>query len=157
LFLVFFSFRDTVTPSLVSAFNVGCNIFFNWLFTRVLAFGVQGIVISTAVSVVITTGLLLLLIYPRVGKIFDARILKGFVRTAAASVALVGVIILFNVISRAGLIYKSGGNTVADIAYILAATFFGLIAYGWASLLVNRDLTLYFFRNWRVFFGLSER
>ncbi len=157
LFLVFFSFRDTVTPSLVSVFNVGCNIFFNWLFTRVYMFGVQGIVVSTTLSVIITTGLLLVLVYPRVGKVLDMRIMKGFSRTASACVALVAVVILFNLISRSGIIYQSNGNRVADIAYILASSLFGLTAYCWASLAVNRDLTLYFFRNWRVFFGLSEK
>jgi putative peptidoglycan lipid II flippase len=156
LLLVFFSFRDTVTPSLVSAFNVGCNIFFNWLFTRVYHFGVQGIVFSTTLSVVITTGLLIILLYPRIGHVFDMRILKGFVRTCAACAALVLVVIVFNLISRAGVIYRTEGHTAADIAYLLAVMFFGLTAYSWASLGVNRDLTLYFFKNWRFFLGLSK-
>jgi putative peptidoglycan lipid II flippase len=157
LLMVFFSFRDTVTPMLISAFNVGCNVFFNWLFTRVFAFGVQGIVLSTAISVVITTAVLLVLIYPRIGRVLDARILKGVARIVLACIPLAAVVIAFNQVSRAGWIYQSRGATSADIAYILAATIFGLAAYGWASLRVNSDLTLYFFRNWRVFLGLSNR
>ena len=156
LLLVFFSFRDTVTPLLVSAFNVGCNAFFDWFFTQVFHFGVQGIVYSTTLSVFISTVVLIFLLYPRIGHVFDMRILKGFTRTCAASVPLVIVVLIFNLVTHAGIINHTEGHKAADAAYLLAVTFFGLTAYGWASLAVNRDLTLYFFKNWRSFLGLSK-
>lgn len=157
LFMVIFSFRDTVTPMFVAAFNVGCNILFNWLFTKVFSFGVHGIVMSTAVSVVITTGLLLIIVYPRIGRVFDSRILKGAAKIIMACMPLVAVIIAFNLIARGEWMYHYTAEAFKDIAYLLAATILGLVAYGWASLRVNRDLTLYFFRNWRAFLGISNR
>jgi len=156
MFMVIFSFRDTVTPMFISAFNVGCNVFFNWLFTKVFGFGVQGIVMSTAISVVITTGVLLIVVYPRIGRVFDMRILKGGARIIIACIPLVAVILVFNLIGTGEWIYQYTGRTAKDITYVLAATIFGLVAYGCASLGVNRDLALYFFRNWRAFLGLSN-
>ena len=106
---------------------------------------------------VLTTGVLLILLHPRVGSVFDVRVLKGFARSGASCVALVLVVVVFNLIIGSGIIYNSRGNTAADVTYLLAAAFFGITAYGWASLGLNKDLTLYFFKNWRIFFGLSDR
>ncbi len=157
LIMVFFSFRDAMTPMWTSAFNVGLNVLFNWLFTVKMSLGVQGIVVSTTISAIITTVVMLILIYPRVGRVFDARILKSTARTILSCLPVVGVIIAYNLVTHSGWIYQSSGKLGFDVLYMAVASIIGIAVYCFGSLILNRDLALYFIKNMGSFLSLTKR
>jgi putative peptidoglycan lipid II flippase len=86
-----YAMQDTRTPALVNVAAVTLNVLVNLLFFLVLDLGVPGLALGHAVSYVFASGVLLLSIRRRVGRIDGRRILGSLGRILVAGLATAAV------------------------------------------------------------------
>ncbi|MFH1515926.1 MAG: lipid II flippase MurJ [bacterium] len=104
-FNVFYTFKDFRTPLLISSCNVGANVIFNMLFTGltfglaipyIVEWGVIGIATSTAVGIIVSVVLSIIILRGKIGSVIDVSVLKRIAKLGIASFFALGVGYIIN-------------------------------------------------------------
>ncbi len=84
----FYALQDTLTPVIVSIFSVSISILLNWIFLKYTRLGVGGFALSFSIMGFINMLLLMEILRRKIGGIRGHGIMKSFIKTLTASLAM---------------------------------------------------------------------
>ncbi|MGA2192141.1 MAG: murein biosynthesis integral membrane protein MurJ [Nitrospirota bacterium] len=147
----FYSLQDTRTPVIGALVSVFLNICFSLILMRPLKHG--GLALATAAAASINMGLLVYMFRRRMGLIGGRRILKSFIKTAAASTAL-GFACYYLSISD---IWKLSGHSPQKTVIVLYSMLAGTAAYFLVQYILKSEELGFIFNTFKFKFHRDKQ
>lgn len=125
----FYALKDTLTPVIASAITIAANIIMSIQFSRMLA--AEGLALAYSLAGIINLLILIIILRRKVGRIEGGAIVKGFVISAAASLAMYftvqgvvnGLLGTLHWVAKLNLLVSVGVGVVAGMAVYLAIVY----------------------------------